>query len=102
MPRSADPLVDELRRRGTARQTALVTSVPDRDDEFRDTPLPATTRLTKSSSGAVTALGAAMIAVGEIIEPQNTSVEVEQTADAASDDSGLDLSFGELPPLDEL
>lgn len=76
--------------------------VREDEDEFRDTRLPAATRLTKSSSGAVTALGAAMIAVGEIIEPQNTSVEVEQTADAASDDSGLDLSFGELPPFDEI
>ncbi|MEM9200463.1 MAG: hypothetical protein AAGC53_02335 [Actinomycetota bacterium] len=74
----------------------------EHNDEFRDTPLPAATRITKSSSGAVTVLGAAMIAVGEILEPEKASVEMEQPADDLDDDSGLDLSFGDLPPIEEL
>ena len=71
------------------------------EPEFRDTPLPAATRITKSSSGAVTVLGAAMIAVGEIPEPEKANVEMEQPADEL-DDAGLDLSFGDLPPIEEL
>lgn len=74
----------------------------DETQEFRDGPLPAATRIAKSSGGRGGVLGAAMIAVGEILEPQNTRVEVEQPADASGDDSGLDLSFGDLPPIEEL
>ena len=72
------------------------------DPSFRDGPLPASTRLTKSSSGAVTVLSAAMLAVGEILEPEKTTVEMEQPADTTDDDSGLELSFGDLPPIDDL
>ena len=72
------------------------------ETEFRDTPLPAATRITKSSSGAVTVLSAAMMAVGEILEPEKANVEMEQPADSLDDDSGLDLSFGDLPPIEDL
>jgi hypothetical protein len=74
----------------------------DDAEAFRDTPLPAASRITKSSSGAVTMLSAAMIAVGEILEPEKASVEIEQPSDSTDDDAGLDLSFGDLPPIEEL
>ena len=77
-------------------------ATPEPDGEFRDTPLPAASRITKSSSGAVTVLSAAMIAVGEILEPEKANVEMEQPADSLDDDSGLDLSFGDLPPIEDL
>lgn len=53
----------------------------------------------RAKSGTMTvALGAAMVAVGEILEPDKTSVEIEQTAgDPPGDD--FDLSFGDLPEL---
>ena len=70
--------------------------------ELRDSPLPATARLAKSSHGAVTMLSAAMIAVGEILEPDKASVEMEQPADGLDGDAGLDLSFGDLPPIEAL
>ena len=77
-------------------------SEPETNDEhFRDIPLPAASRITKSSSGAVTMLSAAMIAVGEILEPEKANVEMEQPADSL-DDGGLDLSFGDLPPIEDL
>ena len=72
------------------------------EERLPDGPLPAATRITKKSGGAATVLGAAMIAVGEILEPQNTNVELEQPADSLDDDSELDLTFGDLPPIDEL
>ena len=43
-----------------------------------------------------------MLAVGEILEPEKANVEMEQPADSLDDDGGLDLSFGDLPPIDEL
>lgn len=46
------------------------------------------------------ALGAAMIAVGEIFEPAKTIVEIEQTSDDPHDDDGFTLDFGDLPRLD--
>ena len=44
-------------------------------------------------------LGAAMLAVGEIIEPEKTTVELTEVADDHVPDKGLDLNFGDLPPL---
>lgn len=46
-------------------------------------------------------LGAAMLAIGEIIEPTKTNVTIEQTADADrdTDDPLADIDFGSLPPL---
>ena len=48
--------------------------------------------------GAVV-LGAAMIAVGEILEPEKTAVEIVQTNDDPEPDLPFDLDFGDLPPL---
>jgi len=45
-------------------------------------------------------LGAAMLAVGEIVEPTKTDVSIEQAADSPEDDPLKDLDFGSLPPLD--
>ena len=50
-------------------------------------------------SGAVI-LGAAMLAMGEIIEPDKTSVEIAEVADEYVTEKGIDLDFGELPPID--
>ena len=63
-----------------------------------DIPLPAYYRRIKGGGAATVALGAAMVAVGEILEPEKTTVEIEQTNDDPHDD-GLDLTFGELPEL---
>jgi len=71
---------------------------PDEIDSLIDRPLPAYLRAVKGH-GAVTVLSAAMIAVGEILEPEKARVELVQPADT-SGDTGLDLDFGELPPLD--
>jgi hypothetical protein len=68
-----------------------------------DRPLPPYYRRIKdgrSRSGTMTvALGAAMIAVGEILEPEKTTVEIEQTPDDPLGDD-FDISFGDLPALD--
>ena len=49
-------------------------------------------------AGAVV-LGAAMIAVGEILEPEKTTVEIVQMNDDPEPDLPFDLDFGDLPPL---
>jgi hypothetical protein len=51
----------------------------------------------RRSGGVTVALGAAMLAVGEILEPTKTSVEVELAAEEPGGDH-LDLRFGGLPP----
>ena len=40
-----------------------------------------------------------MVAVGEILEPEKTTVEIEQTSDDPHGDD-LRLTFGDLPALD--
>ena len=50
-------------------------------------------------SGAVI-LGAAMLAMGEIIEPDKTSVEIADVADEYVPEKAIVLAFGELPPID--
>ncbi len=62
-----------------------------------DRPLPAYVRAAKKG-GMITLLSAAMVAVGEIFEPEKASVELVQPADT-SGDTGLNLDFGSLPPL---
>ena len=48
-------------------------------------------------SGAVI-LGAAMLAMGEIIEPDKTSVEIAEVADEYVPEKGIDLDFGSFRP----
>lgn len=57
-------------------------------------------RKRSGGGGSVAALGAAMLAVGEILEPEKTAVEIVQTNDDPIDDPPFDLDFGDLPPLD--
>lgn len=54
----------------------------------------------KVKGGATTVLGAAMLAVGDILEPEKTTVEIVQTNDDPIDDLPFDIDFGNLPPLD--
>lgn len=49
--------------------------------------------------GAAPMLAAAMLAVGEIIEPEKTEVEIAVEAGEPLDD-GIKMTFGDLPPLD--
>lgn len=52
----------------------------------------------RSLGGSV--LAAAMLAVGEILEPEKTEVIIEQASDDPFGDADLRLSFDGLPPLD--
>jgi hypothetical protein len=61
---------------------------------------PTPPRARKARGGSATALGAAMLALGEIFEPEKTTVEIVQTDDDPVDDPPFDLDFGDLPPLD--
>lgn len=55
---------------------------------------------TKAKGSGAVILGAAMLAVGEILEPEKTSVEITEVSDGHVPDERLDLHFGDLPPLD--
>ncbi len=55
-------------------------------------------RVTRSSSSG-SVLAAAMIAVGEILEPDKVRVEIQQEAPDETDELLSSLHFGDLPPL---
>ncbi len=69
------------------------------DPEQADEQAPAAPKRSRSA-GSATVLGAAMIAVGEIVEPEKTNVEIVQTDDEPLDEPPFNLDFGSLPPLD--
>ena len=69
------------------------------DASSTDGPLPAYVRAAKSG-GALHVVGLAMLAVGEILEPEKTSVELVQPARDEPDDQPFELDFGNLPSLD--
>lgn len=72
----------------------------DPDDQCApDRPLPPYYRVSKKG-GAATVLGAAMVAVGEILEPERSKVEIVQLADDTLDDDQLGLDFGALPEIE--
>ena len=74
---------------------------PPVDDELDDADPPQPQPAAKPrSGGAATVLGAAMLAVGDILEPEKTTVEIVQTNDDPIDDLPFDIDFGDLPPLD--
>ena len=50
--------------------------------------------------GAASVLGAAMIAVGEILEPEKARVEIVENHDDSEPEPPFTLGFGDLPPLD--
>ena len=54
---------------------------------------------TKTKGPGAVILGAAMLAVGELFEPEKPTVEITEVADDHVPDKGLDLNFGDLPPL---
>lgn len=78
-------------------------SEPDRGDAKTpsDTAPPSSPPASRlRSGGGAGLLGAAMIAVGEILEPEKTRVEIVQTDDEPLDDLPFGIDFGDLPPLD--
>ena len=50
-------------------------------------------------TGQGSVLGAAMLAVGDILEPEKTKVEIQQENDDPEPDLPFTLDFGDLPPL---
>lgn len=58
-----------------------------------------TPRLRRGTAAAAPALAAAMLAVGEVIEPDKTEATVQVQAGEPHDDE-IPLDFGDLPPLD--
>jgi len=54
----------------------------------------------KSIGGSTNVLAAAMLAIGDILEPEKTTVEIVQTNDDPLDDLPPNINFGDLPPLD--
>lgn len=70
------------------------------DAEIDDATAPEPRKPKPAGSGATTVLGAAMLAVGDILEPEKTTVEIVQTNDDPIDDLPFDIDFGNLPPLD--
>jgi len=54
-------------------------------------------KMTGSAGGS--ALGAAMVAVGEILEPEKTRVVFQQEDDEPEPDLPFTMDFGHLPPL---
>ena len=69
----------------------------DNEDEHSEPVTPADPK--KAKGGGATILGAAMLAVGDIFEPEKTDVEIVQTNDDAIDDLPFNIDFGDLPPL---
>lgn len=74
-------------------------SPPEGDEEDVE---PAKVRDPKKirGGGGAGVLGAAMLAVGDIFEPEKTDVEIVQTNDDPIDDLPFNIDFGDLPPLD--
>ena len=54
-------------------------------------------RVTGSAGGS--AIGAAMVALGEILEPEKVRVEIQQEDDEPEPDMPFTIDFGDLPPL---
>ena len=72
-------------------------------DESADEPrVPGEPPRRRGSAAGGSVLAAAMLAVGEILEPQNLDVEIQEEApsDLLDPAGGLELGFGDLPDLD--
>jgi hypothetical protein len=70
---------------------------PGEDGEETPEPAAAPKRSKGGAQGGV--LAAAMLALGEILEPEKTIIEIEQESDDPIDDPPFTLDFGDLPPL---
>lgn len=70
----------------------------DPQDDAPASPRPAR----KRAGGGTNMLAAAMLAVGDILEPDKSTVEIVQTDDDDKDPEDLlsGIAFGDLPPLD--
>ncbi len=64
------------------------------DEEFA-VPIPER----KSTANSAPVMAAMMLAVGEIIEPEKTHVEIAVEHAKPVDEDPFDLNFGDLPPL---
>lgn len=71
----------------------------DGDDRPSSYAVSGSPRPARSRGGTV--LAAAMLGLGEILEPEKTKVVIEQESDDPWKDAGLDLSFDALPSLDD-
>lgn len=56
-------------------------------------------RQVKRPTAGGSIMAAAMLGLGEVIEPNKTSVEIEQVADDEPDDLPFKVDFGDLPSL---
>ena len=54
-------------------------------------------KVTGSAGGS--AIGAAMVALGEILEPEKVRVEIQQEDDEPEPNMPFTIDFGDLPPL---
>lgn len=72
----------------------------ERHEDDREDAVEPPAKKAKGGGGATTVLAAAMLAVGDILEPEKTTVEIEQANDDPIDDLPFDIDFGDLPPLD--
>jgi len=70
--------------------------LPGEEEDEQDPPAVARKR---KAGGGINVIGAAMLAIGDIIEPEKT-VEIVQTNDDPIDDLPFTIDFGDLPPLD--
>ena len=52
-----------------------------------------------AGSAGGSAIGAAMVALGEILEPEKVRVEIQQEDDEPEPDMPFTIDFGDLPPL---
>ena len=77
---------------------SMANYIMELDTTENDPSEPNASKKTKGPGAVI--LGAAMIAVGEILEPDKTSVEITEASDDHEPDPPLGLNFGDLPPLD--
>ncbi len=68
------------------------------EEEDEETPTP--TARKRKAGGGINVIGVAMLAIGDILEPEKTTVEIVQTNDDPIDDLPFTIDFGDLPPLD--
>ena len=69
------------------------------EEPLIDRPVPAYLRAVKGT-GAIHVLSLAMLAVGEILEPEKAKVELVDPGDDEPGDEPFKLDFGNLPSLD--
>lgn len=70
------------------------------DDAPIDRPLPAYLRAAKGG-GALHVVGLAMLAVGEILEPEKTTVELVEPSGDEPGDQPFELDFSQVPSVDD-